>query len=446
MGKSDKPWKINIQTKMICLLIMTATIIFSGFAFYNYLTSKRDSLKDLENFAEFIVNQQSKSLTLPIWYIDRKSIEEITESAMLEKEVYAIIVRKKDGETACCPKMRDNDWKIIEAKGDIAGDYLVKSKEIIKDDEKIGSVEVYLTYRFMYETLNHSIRNMFIILIILNLSLCSALFIGLRKSIILPIIDVIQGLSRKTEFMFSSSEQMASVSQSLAQGASEQTLSVQEISSALKEITSIIRRNADKAGETNRLMTEIGQIIDKTSEFMNHLKNSIEDIIGASKKTSKIIKSIDEIAFQTNLLALNAAIEAARAGEAGAGFAVVAGEVRNLAARSAEAAGNTSELIEGTVQKIQIGEDFAGKTHKNFGEVVGRADKIGALISEIAGSSDEQAAKAEYISTAVMTVDEISNKNAAAAEESAAASEEIKARAEEITEFMNELKAMIGIK
>jgi len=359
MDNTQVSHKNNIQVKMIYLLILTATTVLSGFTFYNYYAAKAGLLRDLQDFSEFVLNQQSKSLALPIWYIDKKGLSETADSVMLEKQVYAILVRKKDGKTLYHGKMRDKQWNIIEVKHDISGNYLVKSKEIIKDNEKIGSVEIYLTYQFMNETLNYSIRNMFITLIILNLALVIVLFISVRKSIISPLIRVIQGLSQKTDFMFSSSAQMAIVSQSLSGDAAEQAASLQETSSALKEITFMVRHNADKAGETNNLMTEIRQIIDKTFEFMNHLKISIEEIISASKETSRIIKTIDEIAFQTNLLALNAAIEAARAGETGAGFAVVADEVRSLASRAAEAAKNTSALIEGTVKKIQIGGDLA---------------------------------------------------------------------------------------
>jgi methyl-accepting chemotaxis protein len=440
-----KSGKSNIQTKMSYLLILTATVILSGFGFYNYSEIKAGLIRDLEDFANFIVNQQSKSLALPIWYVDKKGLVETANSVMIEKQVYAILIRKKDGKTFYHGSMRDDRWEIIEAKNDISGNYLVKNKEIIKDDEKLGSVEVYLTYQFMYEMLNRSVKNMFITLIILNLSLGITLFIGIRKSIISPLIRVIHGLSRKTDFMFSSSGQMASISQSLAKGASDQAASVQETSSALKEITFMVRQNADSAGETNKLMNEIRQIIEKTSQFMSNLKVSIEEIIGTSKETSGIIKTIDEIAFQTNLLALNAAIEAARAGESGAGFAIVADEVRNLATRAAEAARNTSDLIEETVKKIQIGGDLAAQTHKNFGEVVNRSDKIGQLIGDIAITSEEQATQVEYISAAVMTVDEITQKNVVSAEGSATASEEIKARADEIIEFMDELKALIGM-
>jgi methyl-accepting chemotaxis protein len=162
------------------------------------------------------------------------------------------------------------------------------------------------------------------------------------------------------------------------------------------------------------------------------------------EETSKIIKTIDEIAFQTNLLALNAAVEAARAGEAGAGFAVVAEEVRNLAMRSAEAAKGTANLIEGTVKKIKDGSDLVTATNKAFTEVATSASKVGELVSEIAAASNEQAQGIEQVNKAVTEMDKVTQQNAANAEESASASEEMSAQAEQMRGIVGELIAIVG--
>ncbi|MCU0583737.1 MAG: methyl-accepting chemotaxis protein, partial [Syntrophales bacterium] len=140
---------------------------------------------------------------------------------------------------------------------------------------------------------------------------------------------------------------------------------------------------------------------------MTELTQSMEDISKASDETSKIIKTIDEIAFQTNLLALNAAVEAARAGEAGAGFAVVANEVRNLAMRAAEAAKNTSVLIEGTVKKVREGSELVERTGGAFAEVSRSAAKVADLVAEIAAASSEQAQGIDQINKAVAEMDKV---------------------------------------
>jgi methyl-accepting chemotaxis protein len=177
---------------------------------------------------------------------------------------------------------------------------------------------------------------------------------------------------------------------------------------------------------------------------MQSLTGSMKEIIAASEETSKIIKTIDEIAFQTNLLALNAAVEAARAGEAGAGFAVVAEEVRNLAMRAADAAKNTSVLIEGTVKKIKDGSNLVIKTNEAFAEVAISASKVGELVGEIAAASQEQAQGIDQINKAVAEMDKVTQQTAANAEESASASEEMNAQAEQMKHISSTLLNIIG--
>jgi methyl-accepting chemotaxis protein len=177
---------------------------------------------------------------------------------------------------------------------------------------------------------------------------------------------------------------------------------------------------------------------------MQNLTDSMGQIASASEETSKIIKTIDEIAFQTNLLALNAAVEAARAGEAGAGFAVVADEVRNLAMRAADAAKNTSELIESTVKKVEDGSALVTETNTAFSRVAEDVGKVGNLVSEISAASNEQSQGISQINQAVTEMDKVTQQNAASAEESASASEEMNAQAMQMKSNVDHLMVLVG--
>ena len=278
--------------------------------------------------------------------------------------------------------------------------------------------------------------------ILLIVSLVIAGLIG--RSISRPIRRIMDGLTESSGQVAVASEQVSSSSQELAKGASEQAAAIEETSSSLEEMASVTRQNASNAAEANKLMSETVQVVAAANESMGHLTSSMLEISKASEETSRIIKTIDEIAFQTNLLALNAAVEAARAGEAGAGFAVVADEVRNLAMRAAEAAKNTSSLIEGTIKKVTEGSAVVQKTNSEFSHAASSVAKMGELVEEIAAASNQQAQGIEQITRAVNEMDKVVQQNASNAEESASASEETSAQAEQMKVFIEELVVIIG--
>ncbi len=265
-----------------------------------------------------------------------------------------------------------------------------------------------------------------------------------RRSITRPITRIVAGLNDGADQVASAAAQISSTSQLLAEGASEQAASIEETSASLEEMASMTHRNADNARQADGLMKETRKVAAQAKESMAQMCRSMDDITRASEETSKIIKTIDEIAFQTNLLALNAAVEAARAGEAGAGFAVVADEVRNLAMRAADAARNTAALIEETVKKVKDGSGLMSATNGAFGLVAESADKVGDLVGEIAAASGEQAEGVGQVNKAVSEMDKVTQQNAASAEESASASEEMSAQAETMKGMVNDLLAMVG--
>jgi methyl-accepting chemotaxis protein len=259
------------------------------------------------------------------------------------------------------------------------------------------------------------------------------------RSVTKPIDKISENIKQGAAQVGMGSDQVSSSSQVLAAGASQQAASIEETSASIEEMSAMTSQNAKNADLADNLTKEALEAITRADQTMNKLTLSMDEIAKASEEISKIIKTIDEIAFQTNLLALNAAVEAARAGEAGAGFAVVADEVRNLAIRAADAAKDTSVLIEGTVKKVAEGTEMVLKTNDAFKEVTQTSSKVGGLVSEIAVASGEQAQGIDQINTAVSEMDKIVQQNAATAEESASTSEEMSAQAGLMNQMVNEL-------
>ena len=203
------------------------------------------------------------------------------------------------------------------------------------------------------------------------------------------------------------------------------------------------RQNADNAGHANALMGETETLVNRGAAVMRRMSGTMEQIKASSVQTAKIIKTIDEIAFQTNLLALNAAVEAARAGEAGKGFSVVAEEVRNLARRSAEAARNTSDLIEESSRHADAGVSVSSDMAKDLQGIQASAGKVATLISEIAAASKEQAQGIDQVNTAVSEMDKVVQGNAAHAEESAGAAQELESQSRDLDATIADLTMIV---
>jgi hypothetical protein len=264
------------------------------------------------------------------------------------------------------------------------------------------------------------------------------------RGIVKTLTAICHDLEAGAQQVVAASTQVATASQSLSKGATQQAASLEETSASMEEMSSMTRQNADHSRSAAQLMGEVDTRVSESTEALSQMVGSMGEIAESSQKVSKIIKTIDEIAFQTNILALNAAVEAARAGEAGMGFAVVADEVRNLAQRSAQAAKDTAGLIEESIDKAQSGSEKVRQVEAAIGGITVSVTKVRGLVEDVSAASHQQAQGFDQVSQAIAQMEKVTQTTAATAEESAAATEELTAQAETTMSVVHRLEALVG--
>lgn len=261
----------------------------------------------------------------------------------------------------------------------------------------------------------------------------------LGKLVIKPIQNISHSLSAGGRRLFQTANEVATASHTMAQGAGAQASAMEQTSASLEEISAMTRQNGENAGLVNQKMAQASQVVGKAGTSMDELTQSIQKISQASQETATIIKAIDDIAFQTNLLALNAAVEAARAGQAGAGFAVVAEEVRNLALRAAQAAKETETMIERTITRTADGSRLVREANHAFAEIAQTTTEVTVLIHEIAQASNEQVKGFQQITSALLDIDRVTQENAGHAERSADDADLLQQESHQVKDIVDEL-------
>jgi methyl-accepting chemotaxis protein/methyl-accepting chemotaxis protein-1 (serine sensor receptor) len=256
--------------------------------------------------------------------------------------------------------------------------------------------------------------------------------------------QIAEELGAGAEQLTDASSQVSASSQVLAQGSSQQAASLEQTSSSSEQISSMTRHNADNARTAEQLGAEVAEQVTEANHSLDDMVESMQRINTSSEKISRIIRVIDEIAFQTNILALNAAVEAARAGEAGMGFAVVADEVRNLAQRAAQAAKDTSSLIEESISTAADGKNKLGGVAESIAVITDGAEKVKTLCAEVRTGSEEQARGIEQIAKAISQMQSVTQQTAASAEQNAAAGQELNAQSDTLRGIVRRLTEMVG--
>lgn len=435
----------SILFKISMIILPITTLLLFATAFFYHIRTKDRMLKRLESLAEIASDRLSKNLVTPLWDVSDASIMDTLKSEMTEERIYAIlIVGAEEEQTVSHGSKRGANWNAEPTNETITGNYIVERRTVRKGKNTLGTVEVYFTRKFMDRELRNNLAFIGASVFVLELVMFLSLYFTLKCFLIKPINQITYGLNECALQVSDTADDVSSNSQVLSQSAVDQAASVEETSSSLEEMTAMSKETENLTAGAEKLMNENIAKSAQSLKALIQLTIEMSQIEADSGQMSQIIKNIDEIAFQTNLLALNAAVEAARAGEAGAGFAIVADEVRNLAMRATEAASNTQMLLDNTVQRVVHAARSIKTVNSDFESIIESATVLGEKTASITQATKEQARGIEQVNIAAIEIDRRTQQVAAASEESAAASEELSLQAFEMKRYVLDLVSIIG--
>ncbi|HEX5228275.1 MAG TPA: methyl-accepting chemotaxis protein [Bryobacteraceae bacterium] len=348
------------------------------------------------------------------------------------RETYTAVLANPENMAKLQDKIRGIAGRNDEIKANLSKAKAQFSQDL---DQKLSAVQ------------RRSAQQRWIALVVFGVTILVAaaiVHITIRRSITGPVLRVIHGVQEAADGAAEASNQMSESGAVVARDAQEQAACVEETSASLAEMSATTMENATRAGEADRLMQEATKTVQEAAQAMEGLTNSMNLISKSSSQVAAVLKSIDEIAFHTNILALNAAVEAARAGEAGAGFSVVADEVRSLAHRAAEAARNSGDIIERTMADVNKGVELATVAHGAFSQVTTKIEGGSKVMSQIAASSDEQARGITNIGQAIHRIELLTQNNAANAHKTAEAAAAMGTQVTATRKHIDELVAVVG--
>ncbi|MDR2386394.1 MAG: methyl-accepting chemotaxis protein [Deltaproteobacteria bacterium] len=303
-----------------------------------------------------------------------------------------------------------------------------------------------MTIEFAQETI--TLVDQAWMILVIGLSVAFLLSLGISwvssSSLSKHLKDITEQLTNGSEEVERAAMELSQASNQVANGTSQNATALEQTSAAIEELSSMTARNSENAAMAKNLITSASDSVKHSERAMDKVIEAMNQIADSGNEIGKIIKTIDEIAFQTNLLALNAAVEAARAGESGAGFAVVADEVRNLAIRSADAAKNTADLIDKTIENITMGSSLVKQTYDGFGALVTDVSQVSEIIEGVAAASSDQRQGISQITIAIQEMDQVTQKNAAVSEQTAGAANSLTNEAKVLDENSQRLDVLVN--
>ncbi len=431
---------VRFRINLMLIMIMTSVLsIYAGIILY---ADHAQNHTRLEAAADIACRRLAGSLPGPMWHFNDKQIRNTLMAEMLDKHVQAISVTDMN-EKITDQLVRDIEGKPVRTADELAGDLIIVSRGIYMDKEKIGRVRVAMTPEYMYAELRDLLAGVVLAVLVLDLTLILFTMRIIDRILVQPlhrviamiktmaagnfcreldirtrdeIGDVAEELNAYCQKMAGLIGRSRQIAVNLAENVASQAASSEETASSLEEMTAMMRNSTERSKSLEHRASEAERELRSANESMDELVNAMNDITEEAEKTSEIISSIDGIAFQTNLLALNAAVEAARAGEAGAGFAVVAKEIRFLATRVANDARRTSGLLESSRRKIDEGAALARTTEASFHKASKNAADVQRIETEITTSLNEVSRGIEQISNAVEAIDQATQETSAEAD------------------------------
>lgn len=465
-----KQRRISLQIKIGLVLIGLMSLILSGYGVYSYFTLKTEKMAALDELADATIERLSMNLADPVWNFDRQQVENVLQTEMQERTVAAIVVKTEASVFA--GTMRNEDWQISALDPqNIPESGMLRTQEIQKSNESVGTVELYLTTTFLQAELWRAVLEIALTLIVLDVVVLFGLTLTVRMLLIRPLTHllnvangmaagdfgqeirirqqdelgdfavafqtmiarltgVVQQVQAAVTNVSTGSQQLSSSAASLSQGTNQQATAIEEVSSAMEEMAANIRQNTDNALQTEQIALKASQDAEASGKI-------VDDTVSAMQKIARKISIIEEIAGQTRLLSLNATIEAARAQEHGKGFGVVAAEVRRLADQSREAAEEISSLATSSVT-------IAEQAGTMLAKLVPDIQKTAELVQDINAAGREQNSGAEQINISMQQLDQVIQSNASSSEELAATAEELASQAEQLRQTITFFKTKDG--